>query len=104
MIFPAEKRALIKFLDQHGAALGLPGWAVEIIRQLVAEHDELERKSDELIEKLVQVANRFHSQAALCARGLECPNWHLNPDGERACELINQEPQEPFENTMECWM
>jgi len=75
MIFPQEKKELLKFIDQHSVELRIPGWMVTLIHQLVEEHDAHE-------QDIAEMANRRNERIAIYTDKLREIGWTLNADGE----------------------
>jgi len=118
MIFPQEKRDLIKYLDKNVRQLHWPDWVTAVIRQLVEESDSAEKRiaaAEKCIEILQdRITELSGSQAKKIERinemivamrfKLRETGWALNTDGEWVkllpCDPVSEMPEE----TLECWM
>lgn len=97
MIFPQEKKDLIKYLDKNARQLHWPDWITTVIRQLVTESDATEKC-------IAEMANRYNDQIAAHQVKLDECGWTLNMDGEWVKPLPGDPPPESPEETLECWM
>lgn len=104
MIFPQEKRDLIKYLDKNARMLRWPDWVTTIIRQLVAEHDAAEKRIADLIDAQVELVDRTTDLVQTYQGRLLETGWALNADAEWMRPLPCDPPPEWPEEMLECWM
>jgi hypothetical protein len=104
MIFPEEKRQLIKFLDKYSEELHWPGWVISVIRQLVEASDAAEKRIGELTDRQVETINRIDELITGYKLKLQETGWRLNSDGEWVRPLAGDALQESLDEQIECWM
>lgn len=103
MIFPEEKKQLVKFLDKNARMLHWPDWVTTVIRQLIEESDAADKRIGELTDRQVERVNRIDKMITSYKLKLQETGWALNADGEWVRPLPCDALPEILEE-IECWM